>query len=209
MSTDTVKAQSELTPEATPKSVDEVLAGLKGFGIEEFEDILTIESAGRKVQFRISNIASDSEMEALLATEGLKGYVWVQRIKCEILSRAISWINGINIRDLEGAARVTEDPTEPGTKKDIQVVLRNLLMKWGEETLNIIWKVMMVHTQAIEDRMIAAFPDAAILTNVERRILAQAIDTIEQTQASIIEEQVRELNAMSEPPETPAAPPKG
>src|SRR5271157_238168 len=193
--------------EATPQSLDEVVAGLKGFGIEEFEEILTLQAGGKTVRLRISNIPSEDEMMALMAVEGAKGYLWVQKVKCEIISRAISWINGTQIRGLEGKARSVVDPTD-GERRDIQVALRNILVGWGQEILQVLWKVVCVHSQRIEDRLVAAFPDSAILTEVEKRFMEQAIRDIADQQKSLITEGFNNLvetaAANAEEPQAPA-----
>lgn len=168
-------------------SLEDIIAGIRGFGLENYEEMLTLESKGKKVSLRISNISTEEEISALLATETAKGYTWVQLIKCEMLSRSISWIDGVNIRELEGAARFVPDPTDTAkAKKDIQVVLRNVIAGWGEEIMNVLWKVVMVHSQRIEDRLAKSFPDSAIMTEVEKRFMDQALREIEQLNKNII-----------------------
>jgi hypothetical protein len=206
-------AQSELdslSAAATPQTLDDVVAGLQGFGIEEFEEILTLKSAGKTMRIRMANIATDDEMVALMAIEGQKGYAWTQRIKCEILSRAISWISfgensaGVNIRTLAPAQRIATDPKD-GQQKDIQVVLRNLITGWGEELTGVLWKVFMVHCQAIEDRLTQAFPDSVTMTEVEKRFMAAALKEIEDTTKDQIRETVAEIFKEEEATPAPAA----
>lgn len=197
--------QPQPSQEMTPLSVDEIISGLKGFGIEDFEEILTLNAGGRTVRLRISNIPSGDEMDSMLAAEGAKGYLWVQRVKCEIISRAISWIDGVNLRKLSEKERVVTDPTDR-KKKDVQIVLRNLIMGvpgtpnsgWGKEIADILWKVVCVHSQSIEDRLVKSFPDAAIMTEVEKRFLESAIRDITEASQTRITEQVEEL-AKEEP----------
>ena len=184
--------QAAPVQEATPQSLDEVILGLKGFGIEEFEEILTLEAGGRVIKLRISNIPTEDEMLSLMAVEGSKGYLWVQKVKVEILSRSISWINGIQIRGLEGAARNITDPTD-GQRRDIQVVLRNILAGWGQEILAVLWKVVCVHCQRIEDRLVQSFPDSAIMTEVEKRFMEQAIREIADQNQSLIKDGFNKL----------------
>ena len=174
-----------------PKSLDEVNLGLKGFGIEENEEILNFEASGRKVSLRISNIPTDSEMKALLAAEELKGYAWVQRIRCEILSRAITWANGINIRDLTEDQRMVVDPTsKDDSKVDIQVALRNVLLGWGQEVLQTLWKILMVHSENIAKRMQKDFPQSTMMTEVERRFFEAALKEIHDASKEVIEDTV-------------------
>lgn len=186
--------KSELLQQEPEGSLDDIVAGLVGFGVEENEEILTIRTKKRDVRIRISNYTTEEELTALLATEGTKGYEWMRRIKAEILSRAISWVDGVSIRNLTPVQRMVPDPTDPErTKRDIQVVLYNLMMGWGNETLNVLWKVLMVHSQRIEDRLQEAFPDSAILTDVEKRFMEQALREVEDTTRKYIEEQVSDI----------------
>lgn len=173
--------------EATPKSLDEVIASLSGFGIEENEEILTFVASGRTVRLRISNIPTEQETHALLATEDVKGYAWVQRIRCEILSRAITWIDGISVKDLSDIQRIIVDPTsKTGVKRDIQEVLRNVLLGWGQELLTTLWKILMVHSDTIEKRLKDSFPQSAIMTDVERRFFDIALKEIEDATKAVV-----------------------
>src|SRR5271157_3264181 len=135
------KAQGELNviapaeeAAAAPQSLDEVIAGLKGFGIEEFEEILTIKCRGRNLRLKVANIPTSEEMFAVQAADEFKGYLWIKRVKVELISRAISWIDGIDIRNLPNEKRFIPDPTDANKAvRDIQVVLRNTIMTWGQE----------------------------------------------------------------------------
>jgi hypothetical protein len=195
---DVQKAQSELAaiaPQgetAAPKSIDEIIAGLKGFGIEELEEILTIKTKSREVRLKISNIPTTDEMLSIQAAEELKGYLWIKRVKVEILSRAISWIDGLDLRALPQDKRFVTDPTDKQVK-DVQVVLRNLLLTWGQELVEILWKVLMTHSQNIEDRMKDQFPDSAVMTEVEQRLFEQAKKQIDERNQVIIDEAVSTL----------------
>jgi hypothetical protein len=172
-----------------PKSLDDVIKGLTGFGLEEVEEILTFEASGKTVSLRISNIPTDIEMKALLATEEFKGYAWVQRIRCELLSRAITWVNGISIRDLAEDQRMVVDPTSKDSSKvDIQVALRNIFLGWGQEVLRTLWKVLMVHSDRIERRMKACFPESTLMTEVERRFFEAALKEINDANREVIED---------------------
>jgi hypothetical protein len=176
-----------------PKSLDEVLNALRGFGIEENEEILTIYASGKTVNLRISNIPTEQEILALMAVEDAKGYTWIQRVRAEVLSRAISWIDGVSIRNLEGVSRLASDPTDEGKKKDVQVVLRNLILGWGQELTMTLWKVLMVHSDRIEKRLQNAFPDSVIMTDVERRFTETAMKEIEDASRAIIQDTVTEI----------------
>ncbi len=192
------KAQDELasvspvSEASTPRSLDDVIAGLKGFGIEEFEEILTIKTKGRDVQLRISNIPTSDEMSAVLASDEFKGYNWVKKVKIEILSRAISWIDGIDIRKLPADKRYVKDPTD-GQIRDVQVALRNLIQGWGQELVEVLWKVLMTHSQRIEDRLKDEFQQSAMLTEVEARLFEQARKQVEERSKVISGEAVAKV----------------
>jgi hypothetical protein len=93
----------------------------------------------------------------MLAVEGSKGYVFFQEIKVELLSRSITWINAIDLRKLVGKDRLVIDPKD-GLPKDIQVVLRDTIKSWGIEIMQVLWKVLMVHSQTVETVSLRAFP---------------------------------------------------
>ena len=191
--------QAELASlsEAAPQSLDDIVSGLQAFGIEDFEEILTLQANGKKFRLRLSNICTDDEIVSLMAVEGHKGYAWTQRIKAEILSRAVSWIAigdgpGVSIRLLPVDKRAVTDPSDK-QQKDIQVVLRNLITGWGQEIQHVLWKVFMVHCQRIEDRLTASFPDSATMTEVEKRFMNQALQEIEDATKEQIRETVQDI----------------
>lgn len=175
-----------------PTSIEDVIAGLRGFGIEENEEILTFcNKDGKKVQLRITNMPTDEELKALIAAEEFKGYVWVQRIRIEILSRSISWIDGIDIRNLREKGTIIKDID--GVNRDIQVVLRNIIMGWGQELVQTLWKIAMVHSDKIEKRYQSEFPDSTIMTDVERRFMETVLKEIEDTNKEIITDSVQQV----------------
>lgn len=189
-------AAPQAADDAAPMTLDDIVAGLKGFGIEELEEILTVKCrGGRDVRLRISNLPSSGEMQAVMAADELKGYLWMKRVKIELLSRAITWLGlggsaGISLRDLPEDRRWCKDPTDGGKVKDVQVVLRNLLMGWGQEITEILWKVLMTHSQNIENRMAEQFPDSAVMTATEARLFEQARKQIDEQTKVIVQEQV-------------------
>jgi|SRR5271157_2117603 len=206
------KAQGELNviapaeeAAAAPQSLDEVIAGLKGFGIEEFEEILTIKCRGRNLRLKVANIPTSEEMFAVQAADEFKGYLWIKRVKVELISRSISWIDGIDIHNLPLDKRFTPDPTDPDRKlRDVQVVLRNVLMGWGQELVEVLWKVIMNHSQNIEDRLKEQFPSSAIMTEVEARLIDRARKQFQDNMQVIQDETVSALyNTAPEPEEEP------
>lgn len=196
-----VIAPTEEAPATPPKSLEEVIAGLKGFGIEEFEDILTIKCKGRDLRLKIANIPTAEEMIAVQAADEFKGYLWIKRVKVELISRAISWIDGIDINNLAPDQRFVPDPTDPDRKvRDTQVVLRNVIMGWGQELTEVLWKVLMTHSQNIEDRLKEQFPSNAIMTEVEQRLFERARKQMDENMKIIQDEQVAALYDTSTEP---------
>lgn len=183
--------QAVVSPvEATPASIDDIIAGLRGFGIEENEDILTLKAGGKEHRLRISNIPTEAELTSILAVEDVKGYAWLQRIKAEILSRSISWIDGVSVKSLEG--RMFTDPTS-GNQMLWQPALRNVILTWGMEVMNVLWKVFMVHSQRIEDRFKESFPDSAVMTDVEKRFVELAVQDIEDQTRDMIADRLKTI----------------
>jgi hypothetical protein len=176
-----------------PKSLDEVVAAMCGFGLEEVEEIIQFDASGKTVSLRISNIPTEQEIKALLAAEEYKGYAWIQRIRCEILSRAVTWANGISIRNLTPEQRIVTDCTSKEEKKpkvDVQVVLRNIFLGWGQEVLLTLWKLLMVHSDKIEKRMQQNFPESTMMTEVERRLFESALKEIRDASKEVIEDTI-------------------
>jgi hypothetical protein len=135
---------------------------------------------------------SRSGSGSLLAVEDLKGYLWMQQVKKELISRSVSWINGVDLRALKPVERLVTDPTD-GLPKDIQVVIRELLGTWGQEIVNILWRILMVHAQSIEERLLEQFPDAALMTDAERRYTERVTQEIEAEAHEVLLERVGRL----------------
>ena len=133
-------------------SIDDIIADLRGFGVEELEEPLVLTVGAKTVRIKFSNIPTEDDLQALVAVEGAKGYIFFQEVKLEILSRAISWINGISIRQLSPNQRFVADPTDGGIVKDIQVVLRQTIRSWGTEVLQVLW-IEEATKQALEQRV--------------------------------------------------------
>jgi len=200
-----VIAPTETQATEAPKSLEDVIAGLKGFGIEEFEEILTIKCKDRNLRLKIANIPTVEEMIAVQAADEFKGYLWIKRVKIELISRAISWIDGVDIRALTADKRYVPDPTDPDKKvREIQVVLRNIVLGWGQELTEVLWKVLMTHSQNIEDRLKAQFPSSATMTEVELRLFERAKKQMDESLQGIRDEQVSALydSSTEEEPET-------
>jgi hypothetical protein len=180
--------------EAIPKSLEEIIFNLKGWGIEDFEDVLTLRCKGKDLRIKIANIPTSDEMFAVQAADDFKGYLWIKRVKVELISRAISWIDGIDIRNLPNEERFVPDPTDSNkTVRDIQVVLRNTIMTWGQELVESLWKVLMNHSQNIEDRLKSEFPQNALMTEVEARLIERARKQMDESFQVIRDEQVAAL----------------
>ena len=185
-----VKKEKEVVLETPALSVDEIIAGLQGFGIEDTEELIKLTVDNKTVSLRLSNIPSEAEIQALYSAEELKGHAWVTRIKCEVLSRAISWINGISLKDANSIFIV--NPIT-GTEGNIRPILRDLLMGWGQESVNVLWKILMVHCQKIEDRLYESLPDATIMTDVEKRFFQKALEEIDQINKEVVKDSIKEM----------------
>ena len=171
-------------------SLEDIIADLKGFGIEETSELISFGASGKQIQLRLSNIPTEEEIETLLAVEEYKGHAWVSRVKAEILSRAISWVNGIDLK-----ARKDEFIMDPTTNQEMamRVVIRNLIMGWGQEVVNFLWKILMVHCQKIEDRLFESLPDSQVMTEVEKRFIGQALQEIQNAQQEVYKEAISEI----------------
>lgn len=184
-------AKVEAPPQpVTPLSLEDIISDLKGFGIEETSELISFGASGKQIQLRLANIPTEEEIETLLAVEEYKGHAWVSRVKAEILSRAISWVNGIDLRD-----RKDEFIMDPTTNQEmaLRVVIRNLIMGWGQEVVNVLWKILMVHCQKIEDRLFESLPDSQIMTEVEKRFIGQALQEIQDAQQEVYKEAIKEI----------------
>ena len=189
---DELEQEPAVPAERTPISLAEVFDDLQGFGIEESEEILTISSGPKSLKIRFSNISTDEDLTSNLATEESKGYAHFQEIKAEILSRAITWVNGVSLRTLTGADRLVIDPRS-GAKRDYQVVMRDTIKGWGVEVMQLLWKALMVHVQKIEDRMFESLPDKAVMTEVERRYRDRIAAELEAETRSVLSERIAQL----------------
>lgn len=170
-------------------TLDDIINDLKGFGLKETEDVITLNvGTDKTVRLRISNLPTEEELAALAASEEYKGHMWIQRVRAELLSRAISWINGQKIEGTEYVAH----PLKEGISVNIRVALRDILMTWGVESISILWKILMVHNQKIEDSLIESFPDTVIMTNFEQRFLKQAMQELEEVNKDIVASVVAE-----------------
>ena len=181
----------EPTPEFNPDlTLDQIIADLKGFGVENTEGIINLRAGGKLISLKLSNIPNEAEIDALTAAEGLKGHLWVARIKCEVLSRAISWINNVDVRD---SANFFATSPITGVEGQIQPILRDILMGWGQEVVNVLWKVLMKHCQGIEDRLFESLPESLIMTEVEKRFLAKALEEISEVNREVYKDAVESI----------------
>jgi hypothetical protein len=180
--------QSDITP--LPLTLEQIIADLKGFGVEETSEPISFMASGKQVNIKLANIPTEEELETLLAVEEFKGHAWVARVKAEILSHSISWVNGVDLKDIKDTFVV--DPT---TKQEstLRVVLRNVIMGWGQEVVNVLWKILMVHCQKIEDRLYESLPDSQVMTEVEKRFISQAMQEINDAQREVYKDAIAEI----------------
>jgi hypothetical protein len=185
-------SETQPVEERKPANLTEVLADLQGFGIEECEEILTIESGNRIIRFKFANISSEDDLEANLQLDQAKGYDYFQRIKIVILAKAISWINGLDLSTLDGPARLVTDP-KTGEKIDFRVMLRRTITSWGSEVMQALWKMLTVHMQKIEDRLLESLPETAVTTEVERRYKERIEREFDEATKDVLAKRITEL----------------
>jgi hypothetical protein len=159
-------SQDPLNPLMSSAELDGILDELKSFGIADTEDIITMEIRGKKVQLRLATISDDDDMFAQSRSADYKGYMWVQRMRAEILARAITWMNGVQLSLIP----YSTDPYT-GEQRDTKLILADVLMKWGQQATLALWKCYMVHCQKIENNLIDQLPDSALQTEAEQRFL--------------------------------------
>ena len=190
----TVKKTKTAVPKieepTVPLSLDQIIADLKGFGIEETSEPICFGASGKQIQLRLSNIPTEQELDTLLAVEEFKGHAWICRVKAEVLSRSISYLNGMDVRNQKDTFVI--DPTT-GNEVVLRVALRNLIMGWGQEVLNVLWKILMVHCQKIEDRLFESLPDSQIMTEVEKRFIGNALQEINEAQREVYRDAITEI----------------
>lgn len=165
------------------EALDALLLDIKGFGIKDNEEIITMTVGGRRLQLRITNLSNEDEIFSMLRSEGLKGYPWIHRTRCELLARAITWINGVTIDE----GLYANDPYGEG-QRPVRLILVDTLLRWGQEAVLVLWKIYMVHCQRIEDSLMEQLPDAQILTETERRFLRRMEDELAELGAAAIQE---------------------
>ncbi len=187
----TVESVSPVEPEIIiPLTLDQIIADLKGFGIEDTDAPIVITASGKTVSLKLANIPTEDELATLLATEEYKGHAWIARVKGEILSRSISSINGLKLS--EHKDNIINDLTT-GEEVLLQTALRNMVMGWGQEVVNVLWKILMVHCQRLEDRLFESLPDSQIMTEVEKRFIQQAMQEISESQTQVYREAAKEM----------------
>lgn len=183
--------------QTTPPSIGDILADLQGFGVEHLDEPLEMTVGGKLMRFKLSNLPIEDDINAMLAVEGTKDYVFYQNVKVEILSRSFSWLNGVDLRKLTPAQKIVVDPRD-GQRKELHVVLRNTLLSFGQEVIHVLWKVLMLHANNIEARLFDSFPDAAVLTEVEMRYRDKIEKEINQAVSEVIKESVDGLKKEGE-----------
>ena len=177
-----------------PAFIDAILEGIRGFGIADTEQMVTMTVKGRTVNLRLSNLSPEDEIHSLIANSELKGHPWVQRMRCDLLAKAVTWINGVPVTDDLFA-------TDPYTKEDrtVRAILRDMFARWGAQAVLVLWRIYMVHCQRLENNLIEQLPDAAIMTEVERRWMDLVADELKVVGVAAL------TGAMGEAPDTESA----
>lgn len=166
---------------------DALLEEIKHFGILECEEILTINLGNKQVQLRFANISDEDDIFAQVKAEGMKGFPWVQHVRSEILARACTRINGL---DLE-ANPYAKDPYT-GEQRETRAILADMFRRWGSELTVVLWKCLMVHCQNIEHNLIGQLPNAAVATEVEARFLDRVAQELASSAAMTVQEIMEE-----------------
>ena len=151
----------------TDLDMNTILEDLKFFGIEDHEEVLTMTVKGKTVRLRLSNISNEDEIWSMNRASELKGYAWVQGIRCEILANAVTWINGLSVASVPYAkCPIT------GEERETKAILADMFrMKWGQEAVLVLWKIYMIHCDNMEKRLLDQLPAASISTDTERRFM--------------------------------------
>ncbi len=164
---------ADLVPETKPtilseQEMDQILLDLQGFGITEMEQSIVIPGAPGQpdLEVRLSNISPDDEIEVLIKTQDFANFGWVNKIRSAIMARSITWMNGISLR----SNPVVMNP-RTGERQPIKTVLEDMLNHSGQEVVQVLWKLYMVHVEKVEARLYDALPDAKIMTAVEKRFM--------------------------------------
>ena len=189
------------TDALTSPEFDQLLLDLQGFGITSNEDIITLNVRGRKLTMQIANISPDMEIFAMARAEGLKGYAWIQRMRCEIMAQATVRLNGVEIATVPYAT----DPKD-GSDRPVRLILTDMYAGWGQEAVLILWKIYMNHCQKLEDELLDQLPDNLIMTEVEKRFMDRIGEELAQIGALAVTETA--LAATSGSTGEEVAPPK-
>jgi hypothetical protein len=121
--------------------------------------------------------------------------------------RAITWVNGADLRKLEGSGRLVVAPRTK-QRRDFQTVMRDTILGWGGEVMQLLWKALMVHVQKIEDRLFESLPEAAVMTDVERKYLDRLQKEIEAQTQDVLRDRIEQLvdgDGTEDAPEVPTA----
>lgn len=162
-----------------------VLEDIKSFGITDTEEIITMTVKGQRVQLRFSNVSDYDDIESQMRSQQLKGFAWVQHMRAEILARATTWINGVDLRTIQYA----KDPYT-GDDRPLVLILADMYRRWGQQATLVLWKCYMVHCQRLEDNLIEQLPDSAIATEVESRFLQRVAEDLQTIGSAAVAETI-------------------
>jgi hypothetical protein len=167
-------------------NINQVISELRGVGISELETPLDFPTPSGIVKLTISNISTEKEIESIIASEDFKGHHWMQRIKSEILSRAVTSVNGFRLADVTDP--YVTDPSNPEKTIPLRAAIRNQFLSWGPEALQLAWKIYMVHCQNLEDRLFDSFPDATVMTEYEQKFFERTLRAVDEFNREMMEE---------------------
>ena len=186
-------AVEETTQQGEPLDIDALISDLEGFGVEEHEEPLTLKVGGKTVRLRISNLPVEDEIRAAALSEGYTGPSFIHFLKCQLLARSITWINGQKITPTTYVTHPKTGDTVPAS-----VALADIIQTWGTVLVGVLWKILMVHTQRIEDRLIESFPESTIMTEVEKRFFDRAMAEMEEMNREIVRETMDAIDGVSD-----------
>jgi hypothetical protein len=164
----------EIKNEQPEFSLDSLINDLTSLGIEALDVpvALPLQNGGVIVLY-FKNISTEKEIESMVAAEEFKGHHWMQRIKAEILSRAVYKINDTALED-------SQTVEVQDSVKGVRAALRDKLLTWGPELLQVVWRIYMVHCQQVEDRLLNSFPESATMTDYEKRFFDSSVKMMEE-----------------------------
>jgi hypothetical protein len=80
-----------------------------------------------------------------------------------------------------------------GEQVQVKVALTNVVRSWGTTLVGVLWKILMVHTQRLEDKLFESFPESVVMTDVEKRFMDRAIEELEEMGRAAVRDTIERL----------------